>query len=353
MSEFWVSKKKYWCTYCEIYITDDAPSRQHHENGLRHKGNKERFVRGLYKSGEKRRRDLEDEQRDLKGIDKAAAAAFAQDVAAGRASSSSGPSSSKSAAPISKPPPKPTSKFANYSTAESLGYVDVDAQRQAALAALRSKEGTVGAWEVVDASPVAKPQEDEVAPEAHVDVKPTVVTKSGTTESQEIIDDDDTHRFKIRRKTAHPGLGEIYDPGIIQVRKKTEPSEAVTPTDVSTIPQSSSSEHDPDATQRPKWNTTKWKRAGDEAASSPTPETSGPFKDAETKEIKSEEDPATPSPATTALPALTQEESTLPKIEAKHDDSVPTASSDAAGGLFRKRKIRPAAQVGGSGPRRF
>lgn len=58
MSEYWISKKKYFCKYCDIYIADDAPSRQQHENGMRHKGNVERFIRGIYKAGEKQK-DLE------------------------------------------------------------------------------------------------------------------------------------------------------------------------------------------------------------------------------------------------------------------------------------------------------
>ena len=69
MSEYWVSNKKYYCTYCKIYIADDAPSRQQHENGLRHKGNKERFVRSLYKTSEKRKHDLEEEKREMMRID--------------------------------------------------------------------------------------------------------------------------------------------------------------------------------------------------------------------------------------------------------------------------------------------
>lgn len=62
MSEYWVSHKRYHCKYCNIYIADDKPSRQQHENGLRHKGNVERFVRGLYKEGEKRVREREEEK---------------------------------------------------------------------------------------------------------------------------------------------------------------------------------------------------------------------------------------------------------------------------------------------------
>ena len=71
MSEYWVSKKKYFCRYCDIYIADDTPSRQQHENGLRHKGNVERFVRGIYKAGEKNKKDLEEEKREMKRVEQA------------------------------------------------------------------------------------------------------------------------------------------------------------------------------------------------------------------------------------------------------------------------------------------
>ena len=69
MSEYWVSKKKYFCKYCDIYIADDAPSRQQHENGMRHKGNVERFIRGIYKAGEKQKKDLEEEKREMKRVE--------------------------------------------------------------------------------------------------------------------------------------------------------------------------------------------------------------------------------------------------------------------------------------------
>src|SRR5258705_11115570 len=69
MSEYWVSKKRYYCKYCEIYIADDVPSRQHHENGLRHKGNVERFVRGIYKAGEKQKKDREEDKREMKRVE--------------------------------------------------------------------------------------------------------------------------------------------------------------------------------------------------------------------------------------------------------------------------------------------
>lgn len=70
MSEYWVSKKRYYCKYCEIYIADDVPSKQQHEGGLRHKGNKERFVRGLYKASEKKKHDLEEEKREMVRVER-------------------------------------------------------------------------------------------------------------------------------------------------------------------------------------------------------------------------------------------------------------------------------------------
>jgi WW domain-binding protein 4 len=70
MSEYWVSHKKYFCKYCEIFIADDAPSRQQHENGLRHQGNRDRFVRGLYKESEKRAKDSEEEKREMARVDR-------------------------------------------------------------------------------------------------------------------------------------------------------------------------------------------------------------------------------------------------------------------------------------------
>ena len=70
MSEYWVSHKRYLCKYCNIYIADDAPSRRQHEGGLKHKGNVERFVRGLYKAGEKRKQDREEERREMERVER-------------------------------------------------------------------------------------------------------------------------------------------------------------------------------------------------------------------------------------------------------------------------------------------
>ncbi|KAJ3013592.1 hypothetical protein NUW54_g1545 [Trametes sanguinea] len=173
MSEYWVSHKKYFCKYCNIYIADDAPSRRQHESGLRHKGNVERFVRSLYKAGEKRKQDLEEEKREMARVEKAAEAAFAQDVSSGivkpgSSSTVAGPSSAagprKVAATL-----KPADPFANYTTAESLGITDPDEARRRAEAERRLQEGVAGDWEVVEV--IQPPPTDEEGAE---DVKPDV-----------------------------------------------------------------------------------------------------------------------------------------------------------------------------------
>jgi len=225
MSEFWVSKKKYWCRYCECFIADDKPSRTQHESGLRHQGNKERYVRQIYKTGEKRKRDLEEEKREMVAVDRAAQSAFALDVAAGRGGVSSlhnAASTSRQPGASSSKPKPPTSKFANYSTAASLGYIDEDAERAKLLAEQRSKEGTVGAWQVVVPPPPPLPKPDDIktvggGDEAEVDVKPPHSNESTS------VDEDDTRTFKVRQKKAPfigKGIGTLYDPGEIIIKKK-------------------------------------------------------------------------------------------------------------------------------------
>ncbi|KAH8828336.1 hypothetical protein DL96DRAFT_1602749 [Flagelloscypha sp. PMI_526] len=195
MSEFWVSKQRYFCKYCKVYIADDAPSRQHHEGGLRHKGNLERFIRGIYKTGEKRAKDAAEEQREIARIEQVAQAAFAQDVGAGRARHTTSTSTTLARAGPSKPIAKTGNSFSNYSTAESLGFSDPDAERDAAENERRQMEGTVGDWQVVEAvipAPGHDAQPEEVAEEnAAIGVKRPLPQD----------DDDNTREFKLRKKS--------------------------------------------------------------------------------------------------------------------------------------------------------
>ncbi|KAH0827810.1 major facilitator superfamily domain-containing protein [Lanmaoa asiatica] len=195
MSEYWVSHKRYHCKYCNIYIADDKPSRQQHENGLRHKGNVERFVRGLYKEGEKRVREREEEKGIMASVGRAAEVAYALDVASGRGGTSSSGGVTRqtrdsTAAPKLKAKTmtmKPSDPYANYSTAASLGYGDPDTEEV--------QQSTPGAWTVVEKS---REMEEE---------------GRGEKRGAEEVGEEDVRAFKLRKKTVAVGLGEIYDPG--------------------------------------------------------------------------------------------------------------------------------------------
>ncbi|EJU04350.1 hypothetical protein DACRYDRAFT_20911 [Dacryopinax primogenitus] len=215
MSEFWVSHKRYRCQYCDIWIADDAPSRQHHENGLRHKGNRERFIKGLYKQGEKAVKERAEEKREMAAIEKAAGAAYAVDVSAGRGSQSAlaGPSSVPSK-PKPATTPASTNKWANYSTAESLGYTDPDVERALQEAQMRQNAGIAGEWQVVTPTPAALAAAAAAGKEGSDDKRKW---------SHE--EDEEGRASKMRKKILAEGLGELYDPGVIKIKVKEPPKE--------------------------------------------------------------------------------------------------------------------------------
>ncbi|KAG2059131.1 hypothetical protein BDR06DRAFT_874908 [Suillus hirtellus] len=233
MSEYWVSHKRYHCKYCNIYIADDVPSRQHHENGMRHKGNVERFVRGLYKAGEKAVKDRDEEKREMERVNKAAAAAYAQDVGAGLGdvgSSSRGAPAAASAP--KKPPTKPSNPYANYSTAASLGYADPDAERAKAEANTRQTMGVAGEWQYVQnyTSGSRAPVRNEVPSVSEDANGETTGSSEGNKKREAPVDDiEDERVFKLRRKTVGIGLGDLYDPGIIPIKLKVKKEESTEP----------------------------------------------------------------------------------------------------------------------------
>ncbi|KAJ3784424.1 hypothetical protein GGU10DRAFT_315032, partial [Lentinula aff. detonsa] len=265
MSEYWVSKKKYFCKYCEIYIADDVPSRQHHENGLRHKGNRERFIRGLYKEGEKRKKDSEDEKREMARVELAAQAAYSQDIGAGRTkATSSSASASTSKKSTTKAPSKPSNPFTNYSTAASLGYIDPDVERAVAEAALHQSQGVAGEWQVVETATVPT----SMTPEGDDGTLTTTALDDGPQSLKRLADQqlEDVRNFKLRRKTLGAGLGEIYDPGEIKLkpRKEVKVEEEVKVKSEPAAPEASLENE-----QKPKWVAVKWKRATTSDATTP------------------------------------------------------------------------------------
>ena len=277
------------CQYCEIYIADNAPSRSQHENGLRHKGNKDRFIRGLYKSRVKQKNDSEEEKREMKRVEQAAQAAYALDIGAGHAAASSSSSAAAVTPKPKPPPPKPSDPYANYTTAASLGISDPDVDRLIEEAKVRQSEGRAGDWVVVAPPPPPLPESGSVSITSAADgVKweQEVVVGEVRKREEDPPDDDDMRRFKVRRKTAAVGLGEIYDPGIIRVKPRvkrdTEGESTAIQVTVATPRQptasgpvlgsdvlqgGTSTEAQgtlPKATEMPSWTPREWKWAGDD-----------------------------------------------------------------------------------------
>ncbi|KAF8222943.1 hypothetical protein L208DRAFT_572019 [Tricholoma matsutake] len=311
MSEYWVSKKKYFCKYCDIYIADDAPSRQQHENGLRHKGNVERFIRGLYKGSEKRKKDLDEEKRDMARVELAAQIAYAQDVASGRTKPMAAPLASTSSAPR-KPPPKPLDPYAHYSTAASLGYSDPDAERFAAEMERRRTQGVAGDWEIV---PLSSATSSETLESPSVDT----TRKRG---AELAVGEEDGREFKLRKKTLNVGLGEIYDPGII-IPVKPKKRE-ITPPAVTDEPSVDTKTQKWTPVQRDLLSETATKEYGEDRALAGVDDLAP----------KVEKELATTDSSTNTVNAKPEEV------------AVPLLNADSSGSMFRKRKLRPSGNKG-------
>ncbi|KAH7921402.1 hypothetical protein BV22DRAFT_1114438 [Leucogyrophana mollusca] len=345
MSEYWVSHKKYFCKYCDIYITDDAPSKRQHENGLRHKGNVERFVRGLYKMGEKRKKDLEEEKREMQRIGKAAEAAYAQDVGSGLAKASGSGSGSSTvpvastSKPAQKPPPKPSNPYANYTTAASLGYTDPDAERLQAEAERRRMQGVAGDWQVVESSTPT-----QIEPPAQM--SELAVDGEGSRKREAPNDEEDERQFKLRKKTLGAGLGEIYDPGLIPIKLKAKKEEAVEDAQVptsSTELTTSIVPADSTSTTVPKWTKIQWKRADFKEADDASGSLSGEGTDVDKKRVTRDIGVVDPGKGDPVIPKaeISDADPVLQSLSepVKGDDVPASVEAPAPANLFRKRKV--------------
>ncbi|KAG1862498.1 hypothetical protein DFJ58DRAFT_230961 [Suillus subalutaceus] len=344
MSEYWVSHKRYHCKYCNIYIADDVPSRQHHENGMRHKGNVERFVRGLYKAGEKAVKDRDEEKREMERISKAAAAAYAQDVGAGLGGVGSSSRDAPAAAPApKKPPTKPSNPYANYSTAASLGYADPDAERAKAEADIRQTMGVAGEWQFVQnyTSASSAPVRSEVPSVSEDANGETAGSSEGDRKREAPVDDiEDERVFKLRKKTVDIGLGELYDPGLIPIKLKvkkeesTEPQPASSKTAVDDTKADAQDALPADAKVKIAWKRAAFQPAADEPASDDVKaHSSGEG----VPEVKLEEFGAAKEEV---LPAKIESEPQIPPEPVKKEEVVsPSLEVPAPTSLFRKRKL--------------
>ncbi|TIB40017.1 hypothetical protein E3P86_00862 [Wallemia ichthyophaga] len=147
MADYWKSTPKYHCKYCDITINDDAPSRSQHENGLKHKGNKDRFIRSIYKRSEQNERDRAFEERELRRLEGIGGAASAKETATGLKTPGNKTTSSRKAQASRDP-------YANYTTAKSLGYEEAGMTQEPRGVQI-GLEGSVGGWEEVPSIPNA------------------------------------------------------------------------------------------------------------------------------------------------------------------------------------------------------
>ncbi|BFZ60503.1 hypothetical protein YB2330_001539 [Saitoella coloradoensis] len=75
MADFWKSTPKYYCKFCEAYVTDTKLGRQQHEATGKHQGNLKRNLRELHKKAEEKKREDKIVQQELKRIEKITGAA--------------------------------------------------------------------------------------------------------------------------------------------------------------------------------------------------------------------------------------------------------------------------------------
>lgn len=187
-------------------------------------------------------------------------------------------------------------------------------------------EGRAGDWTVV---PILPPTETE---QASRDIPPPAAPE----------DEDDVRGWKFgsdnKRRRIAVGLGDIYDPGDIKVKKK----EGETPP-----PSVPKAEEDPagsGATSVPKWTPRGWLKPGEAPSKSETPPADpGPPTTAESATKPEETDPLTISLSSTAAK---QEE-----LPVKTEDSTETIEPPPTSGMFRKRKA-PASGAGSRASRR-
>ncbi|KAJ3165703.1 hypothetical protein HDU88_003896 [Geranomyces variabilis] len=79
MSEFWVSNKKFFCTYCRIYLQDNKISRQTHETGKKHKDNVAAYLRDVHTRSEEKGKANAETAAMMAIINQAASKQFAKD----------------------------------------------------------------------------------------------------------------------------------------------------------------------------------------------------------------------------------------------------------------------------------
>jgi WW domain-binding protein 4 len=162
--------------------------------------------------------------------------------------------------------------------------------------------------------------------------------------------DEEEGRWKLRKKMANVGLGEIYDPGIIAIKPKAK-VESNEGAGNDSDPPTTSTEPipgDTGATTKPKWAPVKWKKAGEQVSETTYSSNPAPADNLRTDEA-----------STVSLgPSSGEEESILASVsdvsvkkEPVKLEEPPAETIPAGGGLFRKRKTPARGGTNSSGRR--
>ena len=101
MTEFWVSNAKHYCKYCKVWMQGDRVSIRNHESGKRHQEALLEFKKERSEAKRGAALDERELQKQLREIEKAAAAAVDQDLASGAVRFSEKVSGASRATPVS------------------------------------------------------------------------------------------------------------------------------------------------------------------------------------------------------------------------------------------------------------
>ena len=83
MTEFWKSNAKHYCKYCKVWMQGDKISIKNHEQGKRHREVMFEFKKEQREAKRGAAMDERELQKQLRDIERAAAAAVDQDMASG------------------------------------------------------------------------------------------------------------------------------------------------------------------------------------------------------------------------------------------------------------------------------
>ena len=200
---------------------------------------------------------------------------------------------------------------------------------------------------MVESAPPEPPSLTGEEPTQHAGDVQNAEGDQGTSSNKRAVPDpadEDEGRWKLRKKIATVGLGEIYDPGIIAIKTKTKAEEVKEEETARQAKQPSdgiSTPGDTNATPALKWAPVKWKKAGELADDTSGAPASGSDGDTALREgaRRTPTDPSTADegPAPASITDGSVKEEPLPvKLE---ETTAPSEESASSGGsLFRKRK---------------